>query len=375
MSVAVMFTSCSKDEVVSNSENSLQNQIGFSTVGSSAQTKANVYTQANSFGNFAVFAYNGTNLFMGGSAETGVNIVKNGSAWGYQNSADLAYWPTSTLDFYGVAPLKDNGVNDYSWNIKSDRQTISYLTADEYGDAAGQTNVDVMYAIKNGYGKGVSGFDGTVHFKFKHILSQILFQAKVEYASMVVDIKSIKVCNVRNAGTFVFPNSENDQATREENWTLDGINDFSVGFSTESVENDCITVNDVNNAKIISKSDDNPLLFIPQVLTKWTTTSENPVSISDANTNHHSYLAITCKIRQNGEYLFGSGTEFKTLYVPFGASWEPGKRYIYTLIFGGGFDDNGDPILTPITFDAEVTDWVDATDNNGDLNTSTGGVN
>ena len=376
VSAAVMFASCSKDEVVSNSENSLQNQIGFSTVGSSAQTKANVYTQANSFGNFAVFAYNGTNLFMGGSAETGVNIVKNESTWGYQNSADLAYWPTSTLDFYGVAPLKDNGVNDYSWNIKSDEQTITYTTVDEYGTDAGKTNVDVMYGVKKQ--QTANSNNGVVKFNFKHILSQILFQAKVQYASMKVDIESMKVCNVKNSGTFTFPATENVNATREGNWTSDIVDKFSVGFSDESVENGCITVDgneNVDEAKIISNKDDNPLLFIPQVLTKWTTTSENPVSISDVNANHHSYLAITCKIRQNGEYLFGSETAYETLYVPFGASWEPGKRYIYTLIFGGGFDDNGDPILTPITFDAEVADWADATDNSGELNTSTGGVN
>lgn len=377
VSAAVMFASCSKDEVVNNQENSLHNYIGFSTVGSNAQTKATVYTSSKSFDNFAVFAYNGTNLFMGGSASTGVNIVKNGTAWNYQNSADLAYWPKSALNFYGVAPLKENtGVNNYSWNIGSDEQKITYTTVDEYGVDAGTTNVDVMYGVKTQ--QTASSNNGVVKFNFKHILSQILFQAKVEYASMEVDIESMKVCNVKNAGTFTFPATENVNATRAENWISESVEDFSVGFSDESVENGCITVNvneNVNEAKIISKKDDNPLLLIPQTLTKWTTTSENPVSISEANNSRLSYLSITCKIRQNGEYLFGSADAYDTLYVPFGASWEPGKRYIYTLIFGGGFDVNGDPILTPITFDAEVTDWVDATDNSGDLNTSNGGVN
>ena len=40
--------------------------------------------------------------------------------------------------------------------------------------------------------------------------------------------------------------------------------------------------------------------------------------------------------------------------------WKPGKRYIYTLIFGGGYDDQGEPILSPITFNAATADWVDA---------------
>lgn len=376
VSAAVMFASCSKDEVVNNQENSLHNYIGFSIVGSNAQTKATVYTPNNSFDNFAVFAYNGANLFMGGNAETGVNIVKNGTAWDYQNSADLAYWPKSTLDFYGVAPLKENGVNDYSWNIGSGEQKITYTTVDEYGTDAGKTNVDVMYGVKKQ--QTANSNNGVVKFNFKHILSQILFQAKVQYSSMVVNIEKINVHNVCGSGTFKFPSNESEVATRDGNWTSDGKVNFSVGFFNESLEEDGyikVDGSNVENVKIISKSDDNPLLLIPQSLTKWATTAETAVSISEANTNHQSYLEISCKIMQNGEYLFGSETAYETLYVPFGASWEPGKRYIYTLIFGGGFDVNGEPILTPITFDAEVTDWVDATDNNGDLNTSTGGVN
>mgnify|MGYP004675731261 FL=1 len=377
VSAAVMFASCSKDEVVNNQENSFHKYIGFSTVGSNAQTKATVYTSNNSFENFAVFAYNGTNLFMGGSAETGVNIVKNETAWDYQNSADLAYWPKSTLNFYGVAPLKENtGVNNYSWNIGSDEQKITYTTVDEYGVDAGTTNVDVMYGVKTQ--QTASSNNGVVKFNFKHILSQILFQAKVQYAAMVVNIEKINVHNVCGSGTFKFPSNESEVATRDGNWTSDGHVNFSVGFHSESVEEEGYIIvdgNNVDNAKIISKSDDNPLLLIPQTLTKWTTTAETKVPISEANINYQSYLEISCKIMQNGEYLFGSESAYNTLYVPFGASWEPGKRYIYTLIFGGGFDVNGDPILSPITFDAEVSDWVDATDNNGDINTSEGGVN
>lgn len=37
----------------------------------------------------------------------------------------------------------------------------------------------------------------------------------------------------------------------------------------------------------------------------------------------------------------------------------PGKRYVYTLIFGGGYDSDGKAILTPINFDAAVENWKD----------------
>jgi hypothetical protein len=98
-----------------------------------------------------------------------------------------------------------------------------------------------------------------------------------------------------------------------------------------------------------------PMLFIPQNLTKW----DLPGSIDAANTANQSYLKITCKIKQSGAYLVGSDSEYKDLYVPFGADWQPGKRYIYTLIFGGGYNAQGQAILQPINFKAEVGKWDD----------------
>ena len=86
----------------------------------------------------------------------------------------------------------------------------------------------------------------------------------------------------------------------------------------------------------------------------------------DADANNESYLEISCKIKQAGVYVLGSDSKYGTLYVPFGTTWGMGKRHIYTLIFGGGYDDNGKPILKPINFEAETSDWgtPDPADNN-----------
>ena len=93
-----------------------------------------------------------------------------------------------------------------------------------------------------------------------------------------------------------------------------------------------------------------------RLLTKW----DLPGSIDAANTANQSYLKITCKIKQSGAYLFGSDSEYKDLFVPFGADWQPGKRYIYTLIFGGGYNAQGQAILQPINFEAKVDTWKNA---------------
>lgn len=118
-----------------------------------------------------------------------------------------------------------------------------------------------------------------------------------------------------------------------------------------------------NNAVVNLSDMNSPLMMIPQQLKKWSTYSAGAaVSMHEANTKKECYLEISMKLKQNDSYLIGSATAYKTVYVPFdnGTGWEPGKRYIYTLIFGGGYDDQGEPILSPITFDAATADWADA---------------
>lgn len=77
------------------------------------------------------------------------------------------------------------------------------------------------------------------------------------------------------------------------------------------------------------------------------------------HTHKQSYLSIECKIKIGETDYVGSGSGYGTLYVPFEADWQPGKRYVYTLNFGGGYDENGKPILQAINFDATVGEWVE----------------
>lgn len=75
-----------------------------------------------------------------------------------------------------------------------DFSKISYTCIDEYG-AGTHANYDVMYAIAKGQTKDSN--NGKVKFKFKHILSQVVFKAKTQYANMRVDIRDIKIHNIR----------------------------------------------------------------------------------------------------------------------------------------------------------------------------------
>lgn len=173
---------------------------------------------------------------------------------------------------------------------------------------------------------------------------------------MQVNIKEIKIHNIKMGGVFTLPAAADGTGS----WTpsdLSGQNAFTV------VKNANITVN--SNTAAIDISTNTPMLNIPQTLTAWTVSAPNKSKL-EADNAKQCYLEISCKIQQSGVYLLGSASEYKTIYVPFGDTWVAGKRHIYTLIFGGGYTDQGEAVLNPIQFDAETTGWVDA--DNKDVN-------
>ena len=348
---------CSEEEIA-NVETSSQNAIGFNVLSNAAEARATPTTPTNlTTTDFDVFAFtaDGT-AFMGKADEEyghdGVNIKYKENKWDYNNPNDLRYWPTEALDFYAINPgtVSEDMTQNYMWDVSGTTQKIWYACADEYGGTG--TNYDVMYAIAKGQTKDSNS--GTVKFNFKHILSQVVFKAKTQYANMQVDIKEIKIRNIKMSGTFTLPTAANG----EGNWSL-----AELGLGALAVVTNANITVDGKNTSATDISTNTPMLNIPQTLTAWTVTGDSKSKL-EADKAKQCYLEITCKIQQAGAYLLGSATEYKTIYVPFGVTWKPGKRYIYTLIFGGGYDDQGEPVLNPIQFDAETTGWVDADNKN-----------
>ena len=355
--IAALLTGCSTDEEIANIETSAKNAIGFNIVSNGAETKATIYNNGSTNFDFDVFAFDGSgNYFMGKDGghgysanednsitHDGVQITYNNQKWDYMNPTELAYWPTNSLDFYAVSPTNFNVQSYfmlYSWSIKSNQQTISYTTTNEF-----QTNIkdlDVMYAVAKGQRKDTK--NGAVQLNFKHILSQVLFKAKVQYESMTVTIKKMKIHNFAVGGIFTFP-SEDVEPTLT-NWKS------TRSFAAHIVKTSQVVVKSKDPVNITDV--DNPMLFIPQTLTAWDTSISKEEADKEEN-NFQSYLEVDCKIEQNGATAYEG-----TLYIPFGTEWQPGKRYIYTLIFGGGYDEHGKPILTPITFEPTVEPWGNA---------------
>ena len=344
------------DEEIANVETSSRNAIGFNVLSNAAETRATPTTPSNlTSTDFDVFAFTADGTAFMGKVDTdfehdGVKIVYKDGKWDYDDANDLRYWPSEALDFYAFNPgtVSDDMLTFYMWEASGTVQKISYTCIDEYG-AGTHANYDVMYAMAKDQTKDMN--NGVVKFNFKHILSQVVFKAKTQYDNMQVDIDVIKIHNFKFAGAFTLP------ATAEETGSWSS-SDLAFPHAFTVVKNANITVN--SNTEATDITTNTPMLNIPQELTAWKVSETATKSKLEADNAKQCYLEIACKIRQSGAYLLGSASEYKTIYVPFGDTWEQGKRHIYTLIFGGGYDDQGEAVLNPIRFDAETTGWVDA---------------
>ena len=358
------------DEEIANVETSSRNAIGFNVLSNAAETRATPTTPDNLKNtDFDVFAFTGDGTAFMGKVDTefghdGVNIVYNNGKWDYKNASDLRYWPTGALDFYAFNPgtVSEDMMVNYMWEASGTVQKISYTCIDEYGANTGHANYDVMYAIAKGQEKDMN--NGIVKFNFKHILSQVVFKAKTEYDNMQVDINMIKIHNVKMGGFFTLPATADGTGSWSDPADLpsevSGLGKFTV------VKDVNITVKSNTIATDISTT--TPMLNRPQELTAWKVSETATKSKLEADNAKQCYLEIACKIRQSGAYLLGSASEYKTIYVPFGDPWVAGKRHIYTLIFGGGYNDQGEAVLNPIQFDAETTDWGNADKADKDVN-------
>lgn len=359
--VATVFASCSNEEELANVGKSESNAIRFAGISGLSDTRTTpIGTHNLTSTNFDVMAFMSSDnaLFMGGKhvsgvSDHGVKIVYNTSAWDYDDKDKMAYWPTvGDVDFYAVSPAitDDLVLQGFVYDMTSAAKTISYSTVDEYNSKG--TNHDVMYAVTKGRNKKNNG-TMPVQMNFKHILSQVVFKAKTTSSILEVDVENVKIHNFVLSGTFTLPAGEPAMSDWKLSPAAKGAYTVKLNAANVKTKNAVVNLSDMNS----------PLMLIPQKLTKWSTYSAGTaVSIPEADKAKECYLEISMKLKQNDSYLIGSAAEYKTVYVPFdnATGWEPGKRYIYTLIFGGGYDDQGEPILSPITFDAATADWADA---------------
>ena len=375
--LALVFVSCSRDEVIEVNRDG--DEIQFNVVSDAATRAADVYCNTNMPDQFKVWAIAYVpGVTNGAPYINGDLIVKDGYTW--KNSGATRYWPEGELVFYAEVNAGDN----YLW------ESGGPLIKDYIVDTDVEKQNDLIYAITDKVAKQ----EGPVTLNFRHLLSQIVFQAKNLNPNIHVVIDEVRICNLANKGTLIFHSDittgnivnhdgKGDTAEDRNRWqvafqnntTLAGGNtDYPVTFDPVAVPGDgevysLTSDNDSDNGEFSSKA----MLLLPQTTQAWVpaTGNEEP----GAETQTGTYFLVNCEIYSVYDPEKGYQPEYEgdiCLYdgyaaIPADFDWKEGKKYVYTFVFdkdgNGGYNpvppgDDPDPVLTPIKFEVTVDDFV-----------------
>lgn len=200
---SVALASCTNDESVLG--NAMQsNEIKFQNVEYSTQTRAEHDATAYTGGDIKVFAWKdgADDVFM-----NGVTLNNAGEIQG----ADKYYWPSYALDFAAYTPT----TSPVSVGRASGATTLTYT----FTNAAPNTaDVNYMYAD---YVDAQT--TGTVALLFRHAMAKVGVTVKKSADTnsagdaISVNLTSAKIVGVKNEGTFVVNESNDNTASRY--WT------------------------------------------------------------------------------------------------------------------------------------------------------------
>lgn len=273
----------------------------------------------------------------------GVDVSYSNGSWTYTPKKS---WPSEALNFVALNPATHEKLTEV--NMTSSSQTVKYEVATDV-----EQQVDVMYAVKQNQTKS----SNPVNLVFKHALAQVAFKATTTDPKYTAEIGSIEVHNLKNKGTFTFPTTDTQAGSGNGvgSWNLESTYaNYSIGIANKPAVSVTSTGVDVT-------ANDGVLMPLPQEFTAWQTQKSSAVAITKADESKHGYLKIQLKLKENETYLVGSESTFATVYMPFGYTWQMGKKYIYNLKFGNGagYDDEGNPVLQFIEFNPDVEAWIE----------------
>ena len=340
---ALGLASCSQDETI---EVNTSEAISF-------RTFVNAQTRADDIDNGKLTQFNVTARYESNNYFDDVTFTKGENET--FNSATNYYWPANALNFYAYSPIGNTQVT------RTDYRTFTVKPSDNTAD-----QVDLVYANTNDKTKATSGANGVV-LNFRHTGSKIVFQVKNTAANMKFEVTGWKVGYLDNEGTFTYADANTD----EKNATQLAYTDWSEN-TTYSAENTYTNTLTAAKSVAASTSDaallDGEMILIPQKPTKATAYA---AATADSKVNG-SYVALEIKIMNNDNA--GTVIQEKTWAIwPVAFSWEPGKKYTYTIdLAGGGYyekniadsDEKLDPILKDAVIkfvNVTVDEWQDVT--------------
>ena len=353
---AGVITSCSQEEEASSAQSETSHVIRFNATTDNAAgtrglptTSTNYLTQVKDFkvwGTVNGRQYIGNTDFYDDNhypdeTKAGVLIAnKGGGKWDYNTATDMVYWPNEAMKFYAITPS-----TNANYSYTSSNGNFCYTVPTDNSQ-----QIDLMHAYAANQTKTTN--KGVVNLQFQHALSQVVFKAITKSSNLNVEIQSIKIHNVQSK---LYVSLISDWSFLQ---SYSPYANYSLGMGGTKT----VAVTDASNAVNLTTAD-GALMLAPQTLSGWT----DKTSTTAVDAAHQCYIEIVCKITSKTSsgtvYLLGSPTAYDSTYFPLSGTWEAGKRYVYTLQFGGGKDADGNDRFSPISFSVKVSDWADSSSN------------
>lgn len=331
----------------------------------------------------------------------------DGTEWSYDNKL---YWPTTSLTFFSWY-LADNGTSALNEGLKPSKESATVMKFTDY-----KVNTDISKQEDFLVGAGTYNKEELSTIHFKHALTKVLFKAEVVPGSQLkVTIDDVMICNLKDKGTLTVT-AQTDvtkAAAPGMEWTALGMQangatsyaKYETGTFTDKVTMTAPAANGTTTASYLPGDNGKPvpgstMLLMPQEFKAWEpltqkiadgttgallTDADSPLLISKSM---GAFIGVKCTIEglnTNNEsfgagkevYLHG-GADTKWLYIPVSSvadmygQWRANRAITYVITFGdagsgsggGGWtgdDGDGDgkidPVLVPINFKVNVSDW------------------
>lgn len=410
MAAALALVSCTQDDLLlSQQDGNLKGTVGVNvfvptaTRGLALNSVDNLIASGNGFDLISYYNLDGNYISFMGTSTDGLEFKHDGSAWDYANRNEVHFWQevpeeAAGMKFFAISPtlgkLPNSGVTadgSTEYNIASDEQSITYTVPTDPAE-----QVDLMFAQSNvtDFGPTSTTYNNGVPLHFHHALSQIVFKARIAdkeasetdesiSETVTAHVGSIKLANVYGGGVF---DMDKASAILGEQGYLDGTGYDNTLWNTDDyAQNAAYTIDILKNNTGINwiaaeeltsgvEGTETAMLLIPQQLTGLdlgslgNSANQKQVDEGSIDLNSGAYLEVSCRIefkRADDDVVVIVGDKnvtdattdgyYANLYIPISTNWNPGYKYVYTLVFSA---DSGDPVKAEVV---SVDEWNTAT--------------
>lgn len=330
--------------------------------------------------NFGVAGYSNNAIYLNKSTN-GVEQKWDATkrTWEYANLADLKFWPENNMDFYAYFPYSDNATFAATNNDAENSTVMTIPNVD--------CSHDVLFAFAGNQSKQTR-----VPLTFHHAFSKIktlqiempsdgnLFQSKCQ-----VTVQKVEFINTSTSGDIKVDNT--------------GTASYKIATTNVTFKEDLtsspVTINSTDNSKALIDNGENAKGYLFATSSSLDATNNvkgtgktlwdgDKATLSSGKLSEKDFvcLKLTCKVwngaDDNKYYYVGNDATYGEIYIPIKAKSDSditpdradktallaGKRYTYIIKMKDnvGFNEKGDPILTPILFSVNsVDDWSDVT--------------